>query len=132
MIGGPSGCIRNGGNGPSRVSDTPPRDEDPGAPAAASGVAGFKPVSRRIGVVAVDSHSPISRPISRGSGSLLKVPRALWYSISSLISSVLSHSQATAKALARIRAEIQVAQRDLASASAIEYRTESTASAAGT
>ena len=29
MIGGPSGCIRNGGNGPSRVSETPPRDEDP-------------------------------------------------------------------------------------------------------
>src|SRR6201987_6052896 len=121
MIGGASGCICSAGNGPSRVSELPP---PAGGPAAASA----SPVSISTGEVAVDAHSPTFG----GWGSALKVPRALWYSTSSLISWVFSHSHATAKALAKMGADTLVAQRDLASVSAIEYRTESTANAAGT
>ena len=51
--------------------------------------------------------------------------------MSSLTSAVFSHSQATANALASIRPETCAAHRHRASASVIEYRTESTARAAG-
>ncbi len=65
MIGGASGCICNGGNGPSRVSETPSSALDPAGPAAA--VAGSGSPSKRTGAVAVDAHSPMSRsgPVGR-------------------------------------------------------------------
>src|SRR6516165_4328870 len=124
MIGGLSGCICNGGNGPSRVSEAPARAA--GGPAAAS--ASSESASMTTVAVAVDAHSPIFGRCRSASN----VPRALWYSTTSLISWVFTHSHATANALASMGAEMLAAQRDLASASVIEYRTESTASAAGT
>src|SRR6201998_1429209 len=120
MIGGLSGCICNGGNGPSRVSERAARAG--GGPGGGRAGARSESASTAAVPVAVDAHSPI---LAR-CGAASKVPRALWYSTSSLISWVFSHSHATAQALARMGAEILVGQRDLASASAIKYRTEST------
>ena len=49
--------------------------------------------------------TPPSQVDASSSGSWAKVPRALWYSMSSLSSSVFSHSQATENAPASIRPE---------------------------
>src|ERR1700716_2148754 len=110
-MGAASGCIRSGGSGPSRVSDPPART---GGPAAARA----SPVSTSTGAVAVDAHSPTAGRFGLASN----VPRALWYSTSSLTSWVFSHSHATAKAPARIGPATPAAQRDLAAGSAIAYR----------
>src|ERR1700754_2689638 len=122
MIGVVVGSICSGGNGPRRVSAPPADDGDPAATRVNSST-----VSTGTAAVAVSVQSEVWL-----TGSVLKLPRALWYSTSSLTSSVFPQSQATANAPARIRADTWVAQRMRASASAIACRTESTASAAGT
>src|SRR6202171_6860376 len=122
MIGEVVGYICSGGSGPRRVSAPPADDGDPAAtkahpPVGSTGTAA--------GAVSVQSEVWLA-------GSVLKLPRALWYSTSSLTSSVFPQSQATANAPARIRADTLVAQRIRASASVIARRTESSARAAGT